>query len=278
MLKQRVITALILLAVLLPTLFHARLEPFAGLMLLTMVAAIWEWARLNGQARRASMAWALATALVLLTLGWIGHERITGSSLFWAVLSGAWVGLGLWMLRRGVAAWGCWPQAARLVVGACLITGAGLAMVAARTLGLNFLLSVLATVWISDIAAYFGGRRFGRRKLAPTVSPGKSWEGVFSGMAAVMLLALGWIWLDQQGGMDSLSLFSRLWALGEWLALPLLAAFVGMGVIGDLLESLVKRSAGVKDSSRLLPGHGGVLDRVDALLPVLPMAMLVAHF
>lgn len=277
MLKQRVITALVLLAVLLPTLFHARLEPFAGLMLLTMVAAVWEWARLNGQARGASMVWALATAVVLLVLGWIGLEGITESSLFWAVLSSAWVGLGLWMLRRGVAAWALWPQSARLLLGACLITGAGVAMVAARTLGLNFLLSVLATVWISDIAAYFGGRRFGRRKLAPTVSPGKSWEGVVSGMAAVMLLALAWLWLDRQGAMDSLSLFSRLWALSAWLALPLLAVFVGMGVVGDLLESLVKRSAGVKDSSRLLPGHGGVLDRVDALLPVLPMAMLVAH-
>ena len=136
------------------------------------------------------------------------------------------------------------------------------------------MLSVMCLVWMADVAAYFGGRAFGRRKLAPSISPGKSWEGVWSGLAGVLLLAAFWIWLDGHINADGLSFYSRLFqqwgAAGLVLALALLA---GLSVTGDLVESLVKRAAGAKDSSRLLPGHGGVLDRVDALLPVLPAAM-----
>jgi phosphatidate cytidylyltransferase len=145
-------------------------------------------------------------------------------------------------------------------------------------LGLGFLLSVLTLVWMADISAYFGGKTFGRHKLAPTVSPGKSWEGVFSGMAGVLLLAPGWLWIDAQEVFAQPSLFSRLWAWGPVLAVLGGVFLVTMSVVGDLVESLVKRSAGMKDSSQLLPGHGGVLDRVDALLPVLPLAMMLATF
>lgn len=180
------------------------------------------------------------------------------------------------MLRRGVDGWRHWPALARLWGGLLLIAAAWLAMVQARQLGLGFLLSALTLVWMADVAAYFGGKAFGRRKLAPTISPGKSWEGAFSGMAGVLLLAAVWLWLDRQGLTDQPSLFSRLWALGPWLAVPAILFLSAMSVVGDLVESLVKRSAGMKDSSQLLPGHGGVLDRVDALLPVLPLAMMFA--
>ena len=131
---------------------------------------------------------------------------------------------------------------------------------------------------MADVAAYAGGKTFGKRKLAPTLSPGKSWEGALSGALGVVILGLVWVWIDGQGWSDSLSLFSLLWAHGPVWALLAVLGMSAMSVVGDLLESLVKRSAGMKDSSQLLPGHGGVLDRVDALLPVLPLAMLLTQF
>ena len=139
------------------------------------------------------------------------------------------------------------------------------------------MLSVLCLVWMADVAAYFGGKTFGRRKLAPSISPGKSWEGVWSGLLGVGLLAALWIWLDGLGHFDGPSVYSRLLAaLGLAGLLAALGVLCGLSVVGDLIESLVKRAAGAKDSSRLLPGHGGVLDRVDALLPVLPAALALA--
>lgn len=180
------------------------------------------------------------------------------------------------MLWRGVPGWARWPVALRLWVGLFLIACAWLALVQARLTGIGFLLSVLVLVWMADIAAYFGGKALGRRKLAPTISPGKSWEGVVSGLVGVFLLAAGWLWADMQGLGDRNSLYAQLWAKGPALAVLGLLFLVAMSVVGDLVESLVKRSAGVKDSSQLLPGHGGVLDRVDALLPVLPLAMMLA--
>src|SRR5690606_7251962 len=135
-------------------------------------------------------------------------------------------------------------------------------------------------VWVADIFAYFAGRAFGlkftRRKLAPAISPGKSWEGVWGGMAGVLVLAVAWTFADAAAGAEVPSLYSRVAALGWWLLVIAAVFMAAMSVIGDLVESLIKRSAGAKDSSQLLPGHGGVLDRVDALLPTLPLAMMLA--
>ena len=128
-------------------------------------------------------------------------------------------------------------------------------------------------MWVADIAAYFGGKAFGRRKLAPSISPGKSWEGVWSGMLGVLLLAALWIWIDHSFAVDSPSLYSRVAERLRWVGLAFGVVFLAaMSVVGDLVESLAKRSAGAKDSSHLLPGHGGVLDRVDAFLFALPAA------
>jgi len=157
-----------------------------------------------------------------------------------------------------------------------------LAVAQARVIGINFLLSVLVLVWVADIAAYFAGKayggRFSRGKLAPSISPGKSWEGVWGGMAGVVLLALAWRWADQAWQLAVPSLYSRLGSQGVWFLLLAVLFLATMSVVGDLVESLIKRSAGVKDSSGLLPGHGGVLDRVDALLPTLPLAMMLISF
>ena len=146
-------------------------------------------------------------------------------------------------------------------------------------IGINFLLSILVLVWVADISAYFAGRAFGgrfsRAKLAPAVSPGKSWEGVWGGMAGVVVLAFAWTWIDRSLAVDGPSFYSRLSLHGAIFLLISVVFMAAMSVVGDLVESLIKRSAGVKDSSGLLPGHGGVLDRVDALLPTLPLGMML---
>ena len=278
MLKQRIITALVLLAVLLPALFAQNPVYFDAIALIFIAAAGWEWARLNGLGMGAAWAAGGVCSLGCAAMWWLG---LPGQMLprLWLVCGAAWVLLGAWTLRAGVAAWHCYPRVLRLVLGLLALCLTWLAVAQARHIGVNFLLSVLALVWTADIAAYFTGRAFGgrfiRRKLAVAISPGKSWEGVFGGMAGVALLAFGWRHVDQLTGATVLSLYSYVGVRGTWFLLAVVVFMAAMSVVGDLVESLVKRSAGAKDSSALLPGHGGVLDRVDALLPTLPLAMML---
>jgi phosphatidate cytidylyltransferase len=273
MLRQRVITALVLVALLLGALLAHSQWPFALLMLVLIAAAGWEWARLNqaGSGQALAMGGTVGLAcLVALFAGW----PLQAPSAVWWLASALWVAGGFVALRAGPAAWPQLPQAARWALGLVAVWAAWLAVAHARVVGINFLLSVLCLVWMADVAAYFGGRAFGKRKLAPSISPGKSWEGVWSGMVGVLLLAGLWMWIDTSFSVDGPSLYSRLWqSLGPAGMLLALLALCGLSVAGDLVESLVKRAAGAKDSSQLLPGHGGVLDRVDALLPVLPAAL-----
>jgi phosphatidate cytidylyltransferase len=273
-LGQRIVTAVVLLAFLLPAMWASRPEPFALLTLLFVSAAAWEWSRLNGLP-----GWpAVIAAIVLAGLGlaaWqVGWTRSVHSSA-WGGLAAMWVAASTLALWRGVEGWGALPRASRLGLGVAVLWAAWLAIVSARGLGLNFLLSVLCLVWMADIAAYAGGHLFGRRKLAPRISPGKTWEGAVSGWAGVIALAALWAGvIDRSLPVDGPSLYSRLLASHGFAGLALAATgLCAMSVVGDLFESLLKRSAGVKDSSRLLPGHGGVLDRIDALLPVFPIAM-----
>ena len=275
MLKQRILTAVAMLAVLLPALFYPETTAFSLLSLALVVAAAWEWARLNGCKPTTAMACGWVVGLAIAAFWWAGGLEHSWRDA-WLAVGVCWVVLAAVMLRRGVSGWSSWPSALRLGLGLCLISFAWLALVQARQLGLSFLLSVLLLVWMADVAAYFGGKAFGRRKLAPSISPAKSWEGAISGLLGVFLMAAIWAWVDQSGWGDQGSLYSRLWQMGPVVAVVALLFLTAMSVAGDLVESLVKRSAGVKDSSRLLPGHGGVLDRVDALLPVLPLAMMLA--
>lgn len=275
MLKQRIITAIVLLALLLPALFAPSPWPFAILTLLLIGAAGWEWGRLNAAAD-AAIAMGVLLALGGADAMWLGWTAQPPAWLWWPVAL-AWVVGGALALRGGPAGWPRVPLGLRWVLGLAMLWVAWLAIVHARHLGLNFILSVFCLVWMADIAAYFGGRAFGRRKLAPSISPGKSWEGVWSGVAGVIALAFLWRWIDASQPVDSPSLYSRLaaaWGVAGMVGGVMLLA--AMSVVGDLFESLVKRAAGVKDSSNLLPGHGGVLDRVDALLPVFPIAIALA--
>jgi phosphatidate cytidylyltransferase len=210
-----------------------------------------------------------------LVCGWLDQKM----PLLWGVVGGLWVLLGAGMLRGGVAAWSALPRGLRLVGGLLALWVAWLAVAQARVIGINFLLSVMALIWAADISAYFAGRslggRFSKVKLAPTISPGKSWEGVWGGMVGVLVLACLWRWADVANAVAVPSLYSLLYVRAWWLMLIAVLFMAAMSVVGDLVESLIKRSAGVKDSSGLLPGHGGVLDRLDALLPTLPLAMML---
>ena len=271
-LRQRIVTALILVALLLPALFAKSAWPFALLTLVMIGASGWEWGRLNGAAGGSIVLGLLLAAACAAALG-LGWSAAAPASAWW-LATGAWVLGGAWALRGGPAAWPKAPAMLRWGLGLVLLWTAWLAMVNAKVIGVNFILSVFCLVWAADIAAYFGGRAFGKRKLALAISPGKSWEGVWSGMLGALALAALWLVLDRSFAMDSPSLYTQLLQRLGVVGLVLVVVFLSaMSVVGDLFESLVKRSAGAKDSSALLPGHGGLLDRFDALLPVFPMAM-----
>jgi phosphatidate cytidylyltransferase len=278
MLKQRVITAIVLLLLLMPTFFIEDPRPFCALALVFISAGTWEWAKLNGYSQRVSLGVAGAL-LMACSLLWILGALNQQLPALWILAGSSWVLFGALLLRGAVHAWGHYSKAIRLTGGALALCVAWLAVAQARVIGVNFLLSILVLVWVADIFAYFTGKaiggRFFKQKLAPGISPGKSWEGALGGMVGVVVLAFGWRWADAHWSNFVPSLYSQLGNKSGWLLLIAAVFLATMSVAGDLLESLVKRSAGVKDSSGLLPGHGGVLDRVDALLPTLPLAMML---
>ncbi|KAF1010427.1 MAG: phosphatidate cytidylyltransferase [Burkholderia sp.] len=274
MLKTRVITAVVLLAILLPVTLFASLAAFGALIALVLVCASWEWARLLKLGAVNSVIYALTVALVLganmgLGVGFVPSKPLVeASGAFW-LLAGP---FALW--RKPALAAGVWKPflmaAGLLVFAACWH-----AVVAARAAGITFVLSMLLVVWLADIGAYFAGKAFGRHKLAPSVSLGKTWEGAAGGWLAVMSVASLAIGLRAFEPTLFSVLAQHFGAPGAFAALTLLVAY---SMIGDLFESLLKRQAGVKDSSGLLPGHGGVFDRIDALLPVLPLAVVLLGY
>jgi phosphatidate cytidylyltransferase len=278
MLKQRIMTALVLLMFLLPALFYSESWPFCMLALIFIGAAAWEWARANGWNQVVSLT-AGGVCCACCGLMWWQGWLMQSMPRLWLVVGAAWVLGGALILRAGVAAWATHSRYLRLFIGVVALSLTWLAVAQAKVIGVNFLLSVLALVWMADIAAYFAGRTWGgrwsRSKLAASISPGKSWEGVWGGMVGVMVLALTWRYIDLVSGATVPSLYTHVGDKGLGLLVIAAVFMAAMSVVGDLVESLVKRSAGIKDSSGLLPGHGGVLDRVDALLPTLPLAMML---
>ncbi|SCC95022.1 Phosphatidate cytidylyltransferase [Thiomonas sp. X19] len=275
MLRTRIITAVVLLALLLPTLFLASLSVFALVMALFSSAAMWEWARLAGFKSMAAVVWAvlwLATAAALLLLmqaGGAGSIANLRPILMAAAL--AWIALLAFCLPRANLPRFLAVPAVLAVLGFIVMFAAWLALLLARESGPGFLLSLLGIAWVADIAAYFGGRAFGRSKLAPRISPGKTWAGAYAALLAVLVYA--WVCSALPGLSGTLlARIDQTYGMPAMLVSAVL--LVTLSIMGDLFESLLKRHAGVKDSSGLLPGHGGVLDRVDALLPLLPIALL----
>ncbi|QEL55215.1 phosphatidate cytidylyltransferase [Chromobacterium paludis] len=256
MLKTRILTALVLLPLMLSALFLFPAAAWGGFSWLIIVLALWEYTRMVGMRLPAQAAY-LALSTAFAGAAWFGHWQMPvvahGLVLaLWLLLVPAWLAKR-WSMPSGAAAW---------LLGWALLLPAWFAFLEWRPAPTHrdalALLAVMGLVWVADIAAYFSGKAFGRRKLAPAISPGKSWEGVYG---AVICVGLYVVCVDHFGWLD---IHLPLWAT-LLLALPLTA----VSVCGDLLESWFKRSAGIKDSSALLPGHGGVYDRIDSLIAVL---------
>jgi phosphatidate cytidylyltransferase len=278
MLLKRTITAIVLLAILIPSMLSHQPLAFVTCITVLVAAGYWEWSKLNG--------WSGGKAIVALVIGaaisliaWHFTLLTLYLPIIWLVSGIGWLLFGALLLSIGSEGWQTFPVLMRIMLGYVVLFVTFLSIVAAWEQGLNLLLSIMALVWCTDIGAYFSGRalsgRFFRRKLAPTISPQKSWEGVCGGIIAALILAYIWLAIDRHYAAVIPSLFSQLYATNHAL-LPIGVIFLSaVSVAGDLLESLCKRAANVKDSSNLLPGHGGVLDRVDALLPVLPFALLL---
>jgi len=242
MLKARVITALFLLAGLLAALFL--LPAPAWLAFASLICAIGsaEWATMAGFSPVSRKIYALLVGALCFAAGGVaGLHRPDTVAPFGLVPVYA-LSAAFWIL--------CVPLWLRAKL---------------RLLSPWLLLGVMAAVWVADIAAYFTGRAFGRRKLAPGISPGKSWEGAYGAVAGVVIYGLVVVASVRQVGA----------AVSQLVLVPALVAFTALSIIGDLFESLVKRQAGVKDSGSLLPGHGGVLDRIDSLTSTLPVAGLL---
>jgi phosphatidate cytidylyltransferase len=272
MLKTRIITALVLLAVLLPVLYLNNFAAFAVVATLFFGAAIWEGFRLFNPASRQALLIA-----VFWTAAFAYSFFIAGSSdpTFWFAL-----GVLVWSLRfapslkLGLPPLDSTANTLLSVVYAVAIVACFAAIVALFKVSPVYLLSVMALVWIADIGAYAAGKAFGKNKLAPSISPGKSWEGAIGGGIAVIVIASATILFGGAAFADTFAVRTQT-SLGWPATLAILALIVAASVVGDLFESQLKRRAGFKDSSNLLPGHGGVLDRIDALIPVLPLAALI---
>ncbi len=267
MLKTRVITALVLVGVLLPSLFWLPQSAWALLTAAVIGVAAWEWGALLGWPQGARRLLGAATALICVGLAQVAPAALgigtftpaapwvvalyTLSVIFWIFL------IPLWLNRQ----WRL-SSLAGLLVGAVVLLPTWLALVQLRAVHPGVLLAVMALVWMADIAAYFAGRKFGRNKLAPSISPGKTQEGALGAFVGVMLYGL----------VIGHFLLAGKVPLTAWMLALVLATAVS--IIGDLFESLLKRKAGIKDSSNILPGHGGVLDRIDSLTSTLPLAAL----
>jgi phosphatidate cytidylyltransferase len=270
-LRLRVITAVALVTALFAAAAAGRTALDAALAVV-LGAAVFEWLRLALQGTAASVAVAAGLAGALLALQAAGPALPAGALLaLLAVACGCWLLIAALVLR-GARRGARLPQRLSVPLALLLVAAAWLALMHLLDAGFVYLLSVLLIVWIADIAAYFAGRQWGRRRLAPAISPGKTWAGVGGAVAAVLAAAV--LAALVAPGVPALSnlLLQRLPAVA---ALAVLAALVALSIVGDLFESLLKRQVGAKDSGRLLPGHGGVLDRIDALLAVLPAAALL---
>lgn len=265
MLKLRILSALVMGAILASALVWLPPGGWALFCLLFIAIAAWEWSGFARMSPTARFLYAGAVTLIAAAaMGWTEARndelRAGRLMIIYGVAAVFWI-LGAWAwVRRNPQHPPRWLVAA---LGVFALAPFYVALVDLRALGVHWLLIVMGVVWTADIAAYFIGRRFGHRKLAPAVSPGKTVEGAIGALVCVALYAL--LASTVMQGIAATNL------------LPVVAA-IGLAVIsivGDLFESSLKRQAGLKDSGNVMPGHGGILDRIDALLPVLPIAALL---
>lgn len=262
MLKQRVITAALLVPIMLAGIFWLPLTGFAVFIGAITLLGAWEWAALSGFSSTPGRAgFVLLCGFVLALLGWQwGGVSLAVSRLLWLLpVVVVWLFALIWVARYPTP--GSWRlPSIRLLTGLIVLAGAWWSLLQLKKMpnGNSWILLMMLIVWAADIGAYFSGKRWGKRKLAVQVSPGKTREGVYGGLLLVAVVTGLYSW---------------------WLSVPVLSAVMlvllalliaGVSVLGDLFESLLKRHVGLKDSGSLLPGHGGVLDRIDSVLAAAP--------
>ena len=262
MLKQRVVTASVLALIALWVVLKLPAAGFGAALLAVVLLCAWEWANLARLAQPRGRALYGGLVLVLLLAVWPLADRTTVVASLMISAFAAWCGAVLWLWRyTGQPERQDRPSMVG-VAGVAALVAAWLALMGLRhEFGPVYVLFLLMLISVADIGAYFAGRRWGRRKLAPTISPGKTWEGVWGAVAAALIFALV--------GAAALGIGSR------WPGfVAVCMATVGFSIVGDLFESMLKRQRGVKDSGSLLPGHGGVLDRLDSLIAAAPVFLL----
>ena len=271
MLRTRILTALILFPIALLILFASTVNIFAVSVGLIVLVAAWEWIHLSCSVNRARTCILLAAILVLL----VGSYSL--SSVYALVIIGCgcvfWIGAFVMVVvypkgRDQIA-----NKYVKLLFGLLVLIPAYVALLQLRRheAHLLFISLLAAIIWTADVGAYFIGRQFGTSRLAPNVSPGKSWIGLFGGLVMALAAGIIVVLLDRS---TSYSLSPIAWASLAGLTV----VTVSLSVLGDLFESLIKRESGVKDSSSLLPGHGGLLDRIDSLTAASPFFTIIVYF
>jgi len=269
-LRTRVITAVLILLLLLGMLFLAPPIVWSVFVLVIALLGCWEWSRMSGLSRVGQSAFLVLSGVIGGGL-WLLYARtpdtwfMSAASVAFIVAALFWIVLApLWLANKARPA----PLVCALA-GWIVMWPTWFAFVVLRDASPWLLLAIAAVIWVADIAAYFAGKRFGKHKLAPAVSPGKTWEGVMGALAGVLVYAFILALAVTKYATPISSIFASAYGVPAILGLLLLAP---LSIVGDLLESWMKRGAGLKDSSRLLPGHGGILDRIDALTSTLPVA------
>ncbi len=265
MLKARVLSALVMAPLVAASIFYLPTPVFALFIALVIAAGFWEWSRFIPVEKAQWRVMYMVAGCVSMGLAWfIGLDTcidfLLTAAVFW------WFWVLVWFARPGLLDTDSgFAHGYKAIAGLLVLVPAWAALVvlhANEKTGPGIVLLLLVMIWAADIGAYFSGKRWGKARLAPTISPGKTWQGVYGGISASLLVAL----------LAGVQLFEELNAVLLFILVSALA--MGFSIVGDLLESLMKRQCGLKDSGQIIPGHGGVLDRIDSVTAAAPMFLL----
>ena len=266
MLRERLISAVILIPLVVAGILYLPAEWFAFVLGMIIMGAAWEWSALIPlEGNNMRVAYLVITAAALVQVWLAGIQASAVSILLWVALAW-WVCAMLWISRPGLGSGHLLSgRIFKALLGVLLLVSAWSALLrlhARPETGPQLVLFLMILIWVADSGAYFAGRKWGRRKLAPAVSPGKTWEGVYGALIACSVFAVASAFLLHTTG-------ARITAFVAVCIVTIL-----FSIVGDLQESLLKRQVGIKDSGSLIPGHGGILDRIDSLIAAGPVFLL----